>query len=105
MKSDLQRLRWPLVMLGFISFALLVGSALARTEDTGTHGAFNRLQQRAGVSLNVHWNEVTDVPDFLTGVNAADRVPYTPSAVERGNPTAIAKGFLDENRGWAVGPD
>ena len=98
MKSDLQRLRWPLVMLGFIGFALLVGSTLARSEDTGTHGAFNRLQAKSSAALNVHWNGATDVPDFLTGVNAADRVPYTPSAAERGNPSAIARGFLDENR-------
>ena len=39
-----------------------------------------------------------DVPNFLTGLDPATRLPYQPTAAERGNPIAIARGFLDENR-------
>ena len=92
------RYRWLLIVLGFMGFALLVGGTLARNEDTGTHGAFARLQDRAAGRLDVHWSSQNDIPDFVTGLAAEDRIPYTPSAAERGNPTAIARGFLDENR-------
>jgi len=98
MISQLHRLRWLLIVLGFMGFALLVGGTLARSEDTGSHGAFARLQDRAAGRLDVHWSSQTDVPDFVTGLAAEDRIPYTPSAAERGNPAAIARGFLDENR-------
>ena len=98
MLSHLHRLRWLLIVLGFMGFALLVGGTLARSEDTGSHGAFARLQDRAAGRLDVHWSSQTDVPDFVTGLAAEDRIPYTPSAAERGNPAAIARGFLDENR-------
>lgn len=98
MSLNLQRLRWLLVLLGFFSFVMIVGSTFARSSEGGAHGAFAQLQARAANSLDVHWNETIDVPDFLAGRTAADRIPYTPSAAERGNPVAIARGFLDENR-------
>jgi Zn-dependent metalloprotease len=98
MKFHLHRLRWLLIVLGFFGFALVVGGTLARSEDTGTHGAFARLQDRAAGRLDVHWSAQGDVPDFVTGLAAEDRIPYTPSAAEHGNPSAIARGFLDENR-------
>jgi Zn-dependent metalloprotease len=98
MKFHLHRLRWLLIVVGFIGFALVVGGTLARTEDTGSHGAFARLQDRAAGRLDVHWSAQGDIPDFVTGLAAEDRIPYTPSAAERGNPAAIARGFLDENR-------
>jgi bacillolysin/thermolysin len=60
--------------------------------------AFERLQARASGPLDVHWSEQTGSPDFLTGADAATRIPYTPTAAERGNPLAIARGFFDENR-------
>ena len=60
--------------------------------------AFERLQARADGRLDAHWNENTGIPDFLAGADPATRIPYTPTAAERGNPLAIARGFLDENR-------
>jgi bacillolysin len=60
--------------------------------------AFAALQDRATGELKVHWNATTGIPDFLTGSDPATRIPYTPTAAERGNPTAIARGFFDENR-------
>jgi Zn-dependent metalloprotease len=60
--------------------------------------AFERLQARAAGPLDVHWSEDTGIPDFLTGADATTRIPYTPTAAERGNPVAIARGFFDENR-------
>jgi Zn-dependent metalloprotease len=60
--------------------------------------AFERLQARASGQLDVHWSETTGIPDFLTGADPATRIPYTPTAAERGNPLAIARGFFDQNR-------
>jgi Zn-dependent metalloprotease len=60
--------------------------------------AFERLQARAAGPLQIHWNEDTGVADFLTGADPATYLPYTPTAAEAGNPVAIARGFLDENR-------
>ncbi|HET9221375.1 MAG TPA: hypothetical protein VFO07_02670, partial [Roseiflexaceae bacterium] len=59
---------------------------------------FERLQARASARLDAHWSELTGIPDFLTGADPATRIPYTPTAAESGNPLAIARGFLDENR-------
>jgi Zn-dependent metalloprotease len=67
-------------------------------ELTPPERAFERLQARAAGPLNVHWNARTGIPDFLTGGDQATRIPYTPTAAERGNPVAIARGFFDENR-------
>jgi Zn-dependent metalloprotease len=49
-------------------------------------------------ALEAHWNPRSGVVDFLTTKDARGRLPYTPSAAERGNPVAIARGFLDQNR-------
>ncbi len=98
MESDLQRLRWPLIALAFIGFLLIISGTLASNADTGPAAAFARLNQRSGNRLDVQWNTQSGVPDFVGGHEAADRIPYTPSAVEHGNPAAIARGFLDENR-------
>src|SRR5262245_14657809 len=63
-----------------------------------SQAAFELLQARATGPLDVHWSESTGIPDFLTGAEAGTRIPYTPTAAERGNPVAIARGFFDENR-------
>lgn len=60
--------------------------------------AFLDLQRRASSPLNVQWNSVTGIPEFLTAAAPAQRLPYTPTAAERGNPLALARGFLDANR-------
>ena len=78
--------------------ALAVGVTVARNEEFGTRAAFVGLQTRALGGLNAHWNDQANIPDFIAGNDATIAIPYTPSAAERGNPAAIARGFLDENR-------
>lgn len=60
--------------------------------------AFAALQSRASDALAVHWDGRTGVPDFLAGAGASGRLPYTPAPGEAGNPEAIARGFLNQNR-------
>ncbi|HSD82435.1 MAG TPA: M4 family metallopeptidase, partial [Anaerolineae bacterium] len=72
--------------------------AAARPEQIGPQAAFNQLQARSSSTLAVNWDARSEVPNFLTGLDPATRLPYRPTAAERGNPIAIARGFLDENR-------
>ena len=72
--------------------------ASARPEQTGTHAAFNRLQARANAALTVSWDARSDVPRYLSGADPETRLPYQPAAAEAGNPIALARGFLDDNR-------
>jgi bacillolysin len=89
-----------------LAFALLSAAvplslgAAARPESVGTQAAFNRLQARTNSALTVSWDarSAHSVPNFLTGMDAATRLPYQPTAAELGNPIALARGFLDENR-------
>lgn len=81
------------------------GAAGMATTPTATQSttitpaeAFAHLQARATGSLDVHWHAQNGIPDFLAGSAPSVALPYTPSAAERGNPVAIARGFLDENR-------
>lgn len=60
--------------------------------------AFAALQARTATPLMATWDAVTGLPDFVTATDFTHPLPYTPSAAEVGNPTAIARGFLDENR-------
>lgn len=60
--------------------------------------AFDALNSRAGGTLQVYWDQQTAIPRFLTGNSSSARIPYAPTAAERGNPLAVARGFLDENR-------
>lgn len=60
--------------------------------------AFDTLNRRAGGTLTVSWDVQSGLPRFLAGASRTTAIPYTPSAAERGNPMAIARGFLDENR-------
>src|SRR5437762_10483752 len=96
--SELRRVQMPLIVLGFMTFALFVSGTLAHHEDDAVHTALARLQARSSSPLLAHWNERTGVPDFINSTNGKGRIPYTPSAAEKGNPVAIARGFLDENR-------
>jgi Zn-dependent metalloprotease len=68
------------------------------TKPLTPRDAFDALQTRAGFPLSAQWNTDTGIPDFLQPADPAKRLPYTPTAAESGNPVAIAKGFLDENR-------
>ena len=89
-------LHWYLLLFAFV--ALVVGVTMARSEEFGSRAAFLGLQARARGGLDAHWNDRAGVPDFIAGKDAITALPYTPSAAERGNPAAIARGFLDENR-------
>ena len=44
--SELRRVHLPLIVLGFMTFALFVSSTLARPEDDAVHSALARLQAR-----------------------------------------------------------
>jgi Zn-dependent metalloprotease len=97
-------MRKHLLLRLMLAFALLCAvvplslSTAARPEQTGTQAAFNRLQARSNDALTVSWDARSQVPKFLTGLDPATRLPYQPTAAELGNPIAIARGFLDENR-------
>lgn len=86
--------------------ALGLGQAATPTPDSAGLNdpaprlAFDTLQRRTPRTLAVHWRPLTGTPDFLAGadLDGATRIPYTPTAAERGNPLAVARGFLDENR-------
>jgi Zn-dependent metalloprotease len=98
MSKPLFRFRWLWLFLLMLCFAWLISSTIARYDDDGARAAFARLQSRATGTLDTHWHERTGIPDFLAGADPATKIPYTPSAAERGNPAALARGFLDENR-------
>jgi bacillolysin len=86
------------ILLVIIFVALIASGTIARSVEFGPRAAFLSLQARARGGLDVHWDTRTGTPDFLAGRDATIVLPYTPSAAERGNPAAIARGFLDENR-------
>src|SRR5512139_2398654 len=88
-----------LLVLALLSAVVpLSPGAAARPEQVGTQAAFNRLQARSNKALTVNWDILSDVPNFLSGLDPTTRLPYQPTAAELGNPIAIARGFLDENR-------
>lgn len=60
--------------------------------------AFAALQARADAPLRVAYHPATGVAEFVAAQSAAGRLPYAPTDIERGNPLAIARGFLDQNR-------
>lgn len=60
--------------------------------------ALAALQARSVELLQVDWDARTGIPRFLTTARPDGRLPYTPTPIEQGNPEAIARGFLDQNR-------
>jgi bacillolysin len=76
-------------------FGLAFVPQAARPE---ARAAFAALRDRASNRLAVHWDGRTGVPDFLAGAGRNGRLPYTPLPSEVGNPEAIARGFLNQNR-------
>lgn len=74
-------------------------SALAQAAGQMTpSAAWQALQSRTTSALEAHWNTFNGIPEFVMPKDPAMRIPYVPSAAERGKPIAIANGFLDENR-------
>jgi bacillolysin/thermolysin len=90
------RLVLTLTLLG--TLVPLSPGAAARPEQAGPQAAFNQLQARSNSALTVSWDARSGAPNFLTGLDPATRLPYLPTAAELGNPVAVARGFLDENR-------
>lgn len=82
----------------FALTALLVGSAIATNVEVGPRAAFNGLQLLALGKLTANWDTTTGIPRYISSDDAQARIPYTPSAKERGDPVAIARGFLNQNR-------
>ena len=94
-KHSLLRLMAALLLL---SATVPLLSVFARPEQAGSQAAFNRLQARSSSALAVNWDARWEVPNFLSALDPAARLPYQPTAAERHNPGAVARGFLDENR-------
>lgn len=93
--AALAALGWP------AGQATTLGAAATVTPAPGLitpRDAFAALQARTTTPLMATWDAVTGVPDFVTAGDFSHPLPYTPTAAEAGNPTAIARGFLDENR-------
>lgn len=88
--------RAPGLSLG--DWRLSGATTVAAAELTEAQRAFAALQGRATGPLSANWDPALGIPDFLAGADAATPLPYTPTAAERGNPAAIARGFLDANR-------
>ncbi|WP_129629439.1 M4 family metallopeptidase [Candidatus Oscillochloris fontis] len=66
--------------------------------DLSPAEAFAALQARTTTPLAVRWNIQHGIPDFLHSRDLTGHLPYQPTALEVGNPLAIAHGFLDQNR-------
>lgn len=77
---------------------LSASTATPTTRPLTPRDAFEALQARASFPLTAQWNPDTGVPEFVAPDDPSKRLPYIPTAAERGNPVAIAKGFLDANR-------
>ncbi len=60
--------------------------------------AYALLEARTAHPLTVRWDATSGLPRFLAATERDGRLPYTPTDIERGNPTATAFGFLDRNR-------
>jgi bacillolysin len=93
MKSHHLR-RWllPLLVLGLIA---VPSSAVAALPEGAPARA---LPAELAGTLNLRWDTRTRTVEFMAPKDPAGRLPYTPSAAEQGNPEAIARGFLDQNR-------
>lgn len=73
-------------------------AAAAQQNTLAPSAAFAALNSRAGGTLQAYWDPATGIPRWLMGNSRDARIPYVPTAAERGNPLAIARGFLDQNR-------
>jgi Zn-dependent metalloprotease len=60
--------------------------------------AYALLEARSTDALAIRWDAVSGLPRFLAASERDGRLPYHPTTIERGNPTATAFGFLDRNR-------
>jgi bacillolysin len=86
--------RWllPLLVLGLIAGP--AGAVAAQPEGA----ALRALPDERAGALHLRWDARTRTVEFMAPNDPAARLPYTPSLAERGNPAAIARGFLDQHR-------
>lgn len=78
--------------------ALPAAAPAAIPAQRAQRDAFTALQARATGPLYASWSPAAGVPDWVSPLDPTQRLPYSPSAAEVGNPLAIARGFLDQNR-------
>jgi len=85
---------------------LLVSSVVANKRETGPRAAWLALNYRAAGKLDASWNDATGIPNFISGKDAATRLPYTVKPDERDKPERIARGFIAENAAlFKIGAD
>ena len=82
----------------------LQSSAVAETSSWTfrkgtTDAALARMQSLVTEPLKAIRHTTLGTVTWLESTNPANSLPYMATAAERGNPEAIARGFLDENRG------
>src|SRR6185436_13237031 len=93
MKSHHLR-RWLLPLLILSLIAGPAGAVAARPEGA----AARALPDELAGALNLRWDAGGRTVEFMAPEDPDARLPYTPSLAEQGNPEAIARGFLDQNR-------
>lgn len=89
----------PPVGLGWSVGAPTIKATEVRPSGGGDpQQALANLQARTVARLYATFDRQTGVARFVMPYHATDRLPYTPTAAEIGDPLAIARGFLDQNR-------
>jgi Zn-dependent metalloprotease len=78
--------------------ALVVDSVSPLVVQPTARAAFETLQARADGPLDATFDSRSGVARWVLPRAIDGRLPYTPTSVEVGNPEAIARGFLDQNR-------
>jgi Zn-dependent metalloprotease len=93
----LRRLHLPLMLLTLLAIAMPAGAATPSRYSV-QRSALTMLRALTPSALNIHWSAATGTIDFLAASDPQVRLAYTPSAAERGNAVATAKGFLSQYR-------
>jgi hypothetical protein len=88
----IKRLCAPLIALVLVT--LPIGRVAARPAPA----LASALPALTSGTLNVHWNSATGTAEFLAGSEPESRLAYSPTEAERGDPVAIAFGYLSQNR-------
>ncbi len=86
--------RWLLPLLVLSLIAVPAGAVAALPDGAASRA----LPAEIAGALDLRWDARSRTVEFIAPKDPAGRLPYTPSAAERGNPVAIARGFLDQNR-------
>lgn len=90
---------WPQsASLPRVAPPVLVRPNASLSAATSSAQAQAALEARSATPLNVVWDANNGVARFVAPRVLGQRLAYTPTAAEVGNPEAIARGFLDQNR-------